>query len=218
MKKLFATLTIFVASAFGLFGALKSQAPVFVYAENETSEQAPENSEETQSSEEETTSEETETSETQEQEPINVDEEVSKISQTAKDVIEVIKTVLNQPIVIGGVSVTIGAILFWVLGKILGSAITKVKLTKAQNEKITELLGIIGIQKDTIDELKGYVGQLEEVMPVIIENTKNLKVKEQLKSLYYKTDETTKEIVEDIKEQNNVPKTTQDTIKELLEK
>ena len=37
---------------------------------------------------------------------INVDEEVSKISQGARDFIECVRAILNQPIVIGGVSST----------------------------------------------------------------------------------------------------------------
>ena len=93
MKKLFAIIGISVMSFCAFLGGTK-QKTYALYAEPETSQ----------------TSEQTISSETS-QEPIDIDKETEQvISNTAKDVIEVIKTIFNQPIVIGGVSTTLGVL------------------------------------------------------------------------------------------------------------
>jgi len=211
MKKLFVALSILVATIFGTCSALSSGTIVF--AENETSEVVESSSEPSES--------ETEL------EPINVDEEVSKISQGAKDVIEVIKTVLSQPIVIGGVSVSLGTILLFVLGKVFGNLLSKrnskydKKIAEYEN-RITNLLKQVGVSEQAIKDLKDNYEKLLPVIEEMIQNTKNIQVKAKLNALYeetkQKTKETTQEVVEQVEEQNYIPKSTQDTIKELLEK
>ena len=113
---------------------------------------------------------------------INIDEEISKISQGAKDFIECAKAILNQPIVIGGVSVSIGAIILWVVGKIFGNYLVK-KNSKTDKKfeniekRVGELLAKIGIQQDVINALK-------ELINILIENTKNIQVRELLEKKY----------------------------------
>jgi len=211
MKKLFVVLSILVATIFGTCSTLNSGTIVF--AENETSEVVESSSEPSES--------ETEL------EPINIDEEVSKISQTARDVIEVIKTVLSQPIVIGGVSVSLGTILLFVLGKVFGNLLSKrnskydKKIAEYEN-RITNLLKQVGVSEQAIKDLKDNYEKLLPVIEEMIQNTKNIQVKAKLNALYeetkQKTKETTQEVAEQVEEQNYIPKSTQDTIKELLEK
>ena len=211
MKKIFVALSILVETIFGTCSTLNSGTIVF--AENETSEVVESSSEPSES--------ETEL------EPINVDEEVSKISQGAKDVIEVIKTVLSQPIVIGGVSVSLGTILLFVLGKVFGNLLSKrnskydKKIAEYEN-RITNLLKQVGVSEQAIKDLKDNYEKLLPVIEEMIQNTKNIQVKAKLNALYeetkQKTKETTQEVVEQVEEQNYIPKSTQDTIKELLEK
>ena len=157
-----------------------------------------------------------ENGENSELEPINIEEETSKLSQTAKDVIEVIKTIFNQPIVIGGVSITLGALLVWVLGKVFTTMLSK--RNSKYDQKIADLLEQIGVSKELLDTLKQEYENMQPVIKEMIENTKNIKVKERLEELYNHNKEQVSEIVEDVEEQNNVPKSTQDTIKELLGK
>ena len=113
---------------------------------------------------------------------INIDEEVSKISQQARDFIECAKAILNQPIVIGGVSVSIGAIILWVVGKIFGNYLVK-KSSKTDKKfeniekRVSELLAKIGVQQDIINALK-------ELINILIENTKNIQVRELLEKKY----------------------------------
>lgn len=210
MKKLFVALSILVATLFGTCSTLSNGTIVF--AENETSEVV-------ESSSEPSESEEPVESET-ELEPINIDEEVSKISQTARDVIEVIKTIFSQPIVIGGVSVSLGTIVLFVLGKVFGSLLSK--RNSKYDKKIAELLNQVGVSEQALKDLKENYEKLLPIIEEMIQNTKNIQVKAKLNALYeetkQKTKETTQEVVEQVEEQNYIPKSAQDTIKELLEK
>ena len=200
MKKLFAIIGISVMSFCAFLGGTK-QKTYALYAEPETSQ----------------TSEQTISSETS-QEPIDIDKETEQvISNTAKDVIEVIKTIFNQPIVIGGVSTTLGMLVVFIFGKLFGNYLSK--RNNKYDKKIAELLKKIGISEQAIETLKGELEKLEPIIKEIIANTKNIKVKEKLLEMYEPKKELveqqvieTKEIIEKL-EKNN-----QDTIKELLEK
>ena len=200
MKKLFAIIGISVMSFCAFLGGTK-QKTYALYAEPETSQ----------------TSEQTISSETS-QEPIDIDKETEQvISNTAKDVIEVIKTIFNQPIVIGGVSTTLGVLVVFIFGKLFGNYLSK--RNNKYDKKIAELLKQIGISEQAIETLKGELDKLEPIIKEIIANTKNIKVKEKLLEMYEPKKELveqqvieTKEIIEKL-EKNN-----QDTIKELLEK
>ena len=200
MKKLFAIIGISVMSFCAFLGGTK-QKTYALYAEPETSQ----------------TSEQTISSETN-QEPIDIDKETEQvISNTAKDVIEVIKTIFNQPIVIGGVSTTLGVLVVFIFGKLFGNYLSK--RNNKYDKKIAELLKQIGISEQAIETLKGELDKLEPIIKEIIANTKNIKVKEKLIQMYSEE----KAIVEKVAEEEKeiivtVEKNNQDAIKELLEK
>lgn len=195
MKKFFAIAFISIFTFCGLLGSQKE--PTFIYAENETSQVEPSSSSE------------------EELEPIDVDKETNEIiSNEARDVIEVIKTVMSQPIVIGGVSVSLGTLVMFIFGKVITNLLDK--RNSKYDKKIKELLAQIGVSEQAIDTLKGEIDKLLKVIQEIIENTKNLKVKEKLLELYNEK----KEIVENGSQQviNDSLKTTQETIEEILNK
>jgi len=191
MKKLFSILGIAFAINFGTL-ALKPTIQSAKAEEPVSAEQVSQ----------EPTSEEIATSSYNDEPVINVDEEVSKISQGAKDFIECVKAVLNQPIVIGGVSVSVGAIVLWVIGKIFGNYLAT--RNKKYDKKIAELLKQIGIDEETIKYLLEQLETLKPIIEEIINSTKNIQVKEKLEKLYYESKEkcveTHAEIVEDTKE------------------
>lgn len=200
MKKLFAIIGISVMSFCAFLGGIK-QKTYALYAEPETSQ----------------TSEQTSSSETS-QEPIDIDKETEQvISNTAKDVIEVIKTIFNQPIVIGGVSTTLGVLVVFIFGKLFGNYLSK--RNNKYDKKIAELLKKIGISEQAIETLKGELDKLEPIIKEIIANTKNIKVKEKLIQMYSEEKAIVEKVAEEEKELIvTVEKNNQDAIKELLEK
>lgn len=132
-------------------------------------------------------------------EPINIDEETSGLSQVAKDTIAVIKEFLSQPLVIGGVSTTLGAVVIWVIAKLFGHYLHK-RDTK-YDKKIEELLGQIGVSNDLIKTLEEEYDHLLEVIEQIIENTKNVKVKKHLETLLKESKECVETSANEIKEE-----------------
>ena len=190
MKKLFALLTATILASVCFMGGSKDKFTP-IYAENETS----------QTSEPIETSEPQETSET-ELEPIDIDNETEQVvSSTAKDVIEVIKTVLNQPIVVGGISTTLGAIVVWLLGKLIVNALSK--RNSKYDKKIKELLEKIGINEQALNDLIATKDKLEQIIKVIIDNTKNVKVKEQLLGIWNDSSKSVMEKAQEIAEQTS---------------
>ena len=164
MKKLFIALGLLVSSGF-LFGTLAQKPYLSVHAEEE---QVVEVVEE----------ESTET----EEEPIVVEEETlgQEISQTAKDIIAVMKDFFERPIVIAGISTTVGALALFIIAKAIGG-ISKKKL----NDVIAQLKGI----KDNIDKkveqkdyegLKGEISGYYDILAELISVCKNEKVKKDL--------------------------------------
>lgn len=145
---------------------------------------------------EEPTSEITTSSYNEDEPVINVDEEISKVSQTAADVIEVIKTIFNQKIVIGGISVSLGALVIWVLGRVLTNVfkVRKDKYEKALDKLTTQL----GITKEQLNEYIEQGKQVEEIIKLLIQNLKNEKVKVQCLELLK---EKSQPVVEQTKEQ-----------------
>ncbi len=205
MKKLFVLLTATILASVCFLGGTKELAPM--YAENE-----PQTSEPIDSSEPQ------ETSET-ELEPIDIDNETEQVvSSTAKDVIEVIKTVLNQPIVVGGISTTLGAIVVWLLGKLIVNALSK--RNSKYDKKIKELLEKIGINEQALNDLIATKDKLEQIIKVIIDNTKNVKVKEQLLGIWNDSSKSVIEKAQEIAEQTSeqIESSTQNAIEELLKK
>ena len=206
MKKLFALLTTTILASVCFLGGTKSYATMYAESETQTSEPL------------DSSYDPQETSESEE-EPIDIDHETEQVvSSTAHDVIEVIKTVFNQPIVVGGVSFTLGSIFLWVLGKLIVGALDK-RNTK-YDKKIKELLEKIGISEQAIKELLQAKEKLEELIGVIIENTKNIQVKEKLLEIYNDTSKTIGEKAQEIVEKTNenIGNETQNAIEELLNK
>lgn len=210
IKALFLGIGIGVLS-FGIcFGSVKSNAPMFAYAEGEPAEQEP-------------IGEEPVEEPIEEQEPINVDEEVNNLSQTAKDTIEVIKTFFSQPIVIGGISTTLGTIVLYVIAKLFGHALHK-RDTK-YDKKIAELLSKIGVSDDFISQLQAEYDKLREAIEEIIANTKNVKVKAKLEKILEDTKESAEKFVEETITQGKVVNEnlvetkieSEDEIKKILE-
>lgn len=160
--------------------------------------------------------EETPTSETtpQEQEPTKPSV-YDSISQTAKDTIVVIKEVLNQPIVIGGVSVTLGAILLFAFSKVFSSIGTKrVKELAKQLEELTNE----ALRKKDINELELTSGKIVEIVTELAHSTRNVNVKakclallDELKPIAEEDKEFVEEKVEETKVQLN------DNAKQIIE-
>ena len=148
----------------------------------------------------------TDTTDEEPVEPIDVDEETSKLSQVAKDTIAVIKEFFSQPLVIGGVSTTLGAVVLWVIAKLFGTYLHK-RDTK-YDKKIEELLGKIGVDGELIKTLEEEYDKLLVVVQEIIENTKNVKVKKHLETLLNESKESVETKVEETKvEITNVAET-----------
>ena len=184
MKKIIVALGLCLS--IGLFsGATLNRGYVQVRAEDESSEIISE----------ETTSEET--SESAEE---TITEEDSgffdKLSQGAKDFLIVAKEILNQPIVIGGVSVSLGAIVIFVVGKLF-SALGKKKVNELAN-RVDELFGKMteSVNKKDYNELAKQTEELVEICKVLANGTRNVKVKEQALALL----EDFKPVIEDNKE------------------
>lgn len=197
MKKLFAAISICVMSFCAFLGGTKTRSYQPMLAEQESS-QVISSSEQSSSENEQQESEE-------------------KPGNVAQDVIEVVKTIFNQKIVIFGVSFSLGTLLVWVLGKIIVGFLSN-KSSK-QDKKIDELLKKLGLKEEEIKQLKADSEKLDGIIKEIIDNTKNIKVKEKLIAMYEPKVEQVEQVVEENKEQVvNLVKTNQETIKELLEK
>lgn len=160
--------------------------------------------------------EETPTTETtpQEQEPTKPSV-YDSISQTAKDTIVVIKEVLNQPIVIGGVSVTLGAILLFVFSKVFSSIGTK-RLKELANE-LKELKRDSADKKD-IKNLEDKNDRIVEIVTELANSTRNVNVKakclallDELKPIAEEDKKFVEEKVEETKVQLN------DNAKQIIE-
>lgn len=172
MKKLLVALGLF--ATIGLVGGVsinKSFAPV--YAEDETSEVS---SEETS---EESIVESIESASEENDNKSFFDE----LSQGAKDFMIVAKEILNQPIVVGGVSVTLGAIVIFVVGKLF-SALGKKKLIDLGNQ-VEELINKMGdsVSKQDYNALAKQTQELVEVCKLLADGTKNIKIKEKAQAL-----------------------------------
>lgn len=97
------------------------------------------------------------------------------ISQTAQDTIAVVTAFLNQPIVIAGVSTTVGALLLLVIGKLLGNVTTK-KIKQLSSEK-ENLSNKIVEQQAIINDLVNTTKLLQEIVNEVVNNIKNGSVK-----------------------------------------
>ena len=177
MKKLFVFLGISLCATPLLFGGVKQYS--MAKADDEQVEVTP------------TPEEEPTPTTTSEEEVIDIDKEVQDLSTTAKDTIAVIKAFLNQPIVVCGVSMTIGSLIVWVFGKVLIGYLGK-RNTK-YDEEITKLLSKLGVEEEQIKTIIEQYKNLEEVIAYLIENTKNEKVKAKALEMMKPYDERIKE-------------------------
>lgn len=137
-----------------------------------------------------------------------------EISQWAKDSIAICKEVLNQPIVIGGVSVTLGTILLFVISKLVGSLSKKeIKKLGARIEELVESAKNNVSKKDYNALVKDY-NALLEIVNVITPSIKNIPIRENAKKLLLELKpivdsdkefvvEETKIVIDDTKEQLN---------------
>lgn len=155
---------------------------------------------------------------------IDVDKEVSNISQTARDVCEVIKTFLNQKVVIGGISFSLGTVLAYVVFKGLEKIF---KVRKDKIDKINEnLQKKLGATEEDLEHEKQKREKLDQVVKNLVNNLKNENLQiECLNILNGKVEqvkiaaEETKESVIELKEQSvNVANDTQNKIKDILKR
>jgi len=208
MKKLFAVIGISVMSFCAFLCGTKKDNYAPMFAE-------PESSQVVSSSEPQASSNEHDS-----EEPIDVDKETNDISNTAKDVIAVIKNILTQKIVIAGVSISLGTLLLWVVGKVIIKIFDK-RADKYQ-KKLDETLKKLGQSEEQIAQLKQELEMLDKLVETLANNTKNIQVKEKLLAIYNENKdkcEDIKELVEENKEQfQRIETTNQGKIKEILDK
>lgn len=200
MRKSFAILTIATLCGFGLFNAKSYNV---AKAENETSSWQ-ESDIPNSSDEQSVTSYENESSEVETSEEENGVSFFDDISQTAKDTIAVVKSVLAQPVVIGGVTMSLGSLVLYLLGKVIDK-LTNKKVGKESIEKMQKLYSVIANQQSTIEEQKDAYKQLYSVVELLANNVKNANVKENLLKLLDEckpvVEENTKELVEKVSEE-----------------
>lgn len=195
MKKLFIALSLFISIGF-IFGTCTQRQVLSVHAEEE---QVVEVVEE-------------EPSEIDEEEPVVVEEESigQEISQVAKDIIAVMKDFFERPVVIAGISTTVGALALFIIAKAIGG-ISRKKL----NNVLDQLKGI----KDNIDKkveqkdyegLKGEISGYYDILVELVSVCKNEKVKKDLQEKLEALKEVKEEVVvfaeekvEEIKEESN---------------
>lgn len=131
-------------------------------------------------------------------EPLKADQDGdSKDFKTEiEQIFDGIKEVINQPIVIGGASVTLGALILWVVGKLIGALKTKkIKELIAQVKSYATLMSNSVSKEDYNKLVKSY----NELLPVLKElgsQVKNVNVRENVNALLLEC----KPIMEDTKE------------------
>lgn len=130
-------------------------------------------------------------------------QETSEISQICKDCIEFMKNLFSQPLVIGGVSTTIGALAILIISKAIGG-ISKKKL----KDLTSQLLELKGKLEDSVsskdynklaEEVKMLVDLCKEYVPTI----KNINVRAECEKLLVELEpviEETKEEIAEIKD------------------
>lgn len=192
MKKLFVALGL--ALTFGLLGTLHFQSIQCAKAED-VSEVVSEETSELASESTELESLEKDSEEDSESEVIVVDSaELSEaqtiyenISNTAKDVLNVIVGVLEQPIVIAGVSTTLGVLIILVISKLISVAngkklkdcLSQIETLKKENKNY--------VSSEDYQKALHKIASLDRVIAYLVDNTKNIKVREKAKLLLKET-------------------------------
>lgn len=126
------------------------------------------------------------------------------VKDTAEDVLKVIRGVLEQPIVIAGVSTTLGAILILAFSKLF-SVLSKKKVNELI-EQVKDLRAKIddSVSKKDYEQAISEIKELYGVIELLVESTKNVKVKERAKALLLEIKpvfDKTQEFVEEKKEE-----------------
>lgn len=104
-----------------------------------------------------------------------------EISQTAKDTIAVVKEFLSQPIVIGGITTTLGAIILSIISKLLGNA-KKGEITDL-GKKITNLANELAKEKKVTKETLDKFVTMYDLLVVMKDSIKNIELKENAEKL-----------------------------------
>ena len=194
MKKLLVLLGI-AFSAFALSFSFKGNMQVVRAEESEITETTEEEPQEDVSSEEETTTTETTTEEI-------VEEEKEDVSQTAKDIKEVITTFFSQPLVIAGVSTTLGTIILSVFGKIIITFLLN-KTSKYQRE-IDDLEDLVEELTSQLDLTKADLEVFKTAIRELISSNKNIRVKRKLLGIIEPKVEEIKDKVDVVKEEEQI--------------
>lgn len=181
MKKVFGILGLSITLGFGVLFLGQNQ----VICANATDEP--------------TTSEVVPTEETQQENSIS-----EEITQTCKDCIVFIKEFLSQPLVIGGVSTTIGALAILIVSKAIGG-ISKKKL-KETNDKVSLLLSEMGdcIKTKDFEKMEQKCNMLVELSKEQVATIKNIKVKENCEKLLVELEPVKEKAVEFAKKETKV--------------
>lgn len=141
------------------------------------------------------------------EQPVNVDEEsksvLQDISQTAYDCIKVIESFFSQPLVIAGVSTTVGALAIFIISKAFGG--------KGGKKKIEELLKKLAEIGENIkncvsikdhNELAKQKDLLVDIFKELLPTIKNIKVKEKCVELLKQLEPVKEEVVEFTKQEH----------------
>jgi len=121
---------------------------------------------------------------------------VEPIQETIKNSWEYVLEILEKPLVIGGVSTTIGAIVLFALAKLFTS-LSKRKIV-ALGVQVKELSKKIAdnASKQKLVELAKNIEELKEVVKVIADGTKNVNIREKANALLLEM----KPLLEQVKE------------------
>lgn len=126
------------------------------------------------------------------------------VKNTAEDVLKVIRGVLEQPIVIAGVSTTLGAILILAFSKLFSV------LSKKKVNELIEQMKVLGtkidnsVSKQDYDQAISEIKELYSVVELLVNSTKNVKVKEKAQALLLEIKpvfDKTQEFIEEKKEE-----------------
>ena len=108
---------------------------------------------------------------------------VEPIQETIENAWEFVLAILREPLVIGGVSTSIGAIVLFALSKLFTS-LSKRKIV-ALGVQVKELSKKIAdnASKQKLVELAQNIEELKEVVKVVIDGTKNVNIREKANAL-----------------------------------
>lgn len=138
-----------------------------------------------------------------------VEEEPSwseSITQTCKDSIEFMKQLFSQPLVIAGVSTTVGALALLIISKAIGG-VNRKKLESVKKELI-QLKSKIeeSVSKKDYNELVSEKDELVQILEKFATTIKNVKLRNELKERLVELEPIKEQVVEFVKEEHEVVK------------